>query len=265
MSRNLSALVVIAALTACGGNSTDTGPLRYNFAVIAGKNQESTAGAVTLAAPITTELTRDKNGTFARGAFDFLLPREAFAQSLTMTGTPVAGALVCAREAQPGEPQAVPLCAFTLADGTAPIAIKGGTKAGTFVIAFTAQVQTQLPVKDSTTTIVNAGPVTINRYVPGITIGGQTPLIVDNGPGDPLVLDAFGNRVPYKLVPSGFVHVLSDTLGALSARTLVIDADGQGTIDVVTKAGVLSSGKITVTGAGSVGSTVIQLSNFVAK
>jgi hypothetical protein len=263
MRRIISALALAAAIAACGG-STDTGPLRYNFAVIAGKNQESTAGAVTLAAPITTELTRDKNGTFARGAFDFLLPREAFAQSLTMTGVPVAGALVCAREAQPGEPQAVPLCAFTLADGTAPIAIKGGTKAGVFVIAFTAQVQTQLPVKDSTTTIVNAGPVSINRYTGGISIFGQTPLVVDNGPGDPLVLDAYNNRVPYKLVPSGFVHAVSDTLGALSARTLVIDANGQGTIDVVTKAGVIATGKLTVTAAGNACCNIIRL-DFTAK
>jgi hypothetical protein len=275
MRRLLSAVALVAAIAACGGSGTDTGPLRYNFGVVAGKNQISTAGAATLGAPITTELTRDKNGTFARGPFDFLLPNAAFAQALTMPGTPVAGALICAQQSAAGEPQAVPLCAFTLADGTAPIAIKGGTKAGTFVMAFTAQLQTQMPVKDSTTVTVNAAQASYST----LDHGTSYPTRAAPGvfPADILV-DSYGNVVPFRIVvdsaptglkplvtgqstvgfaaPRAFAHAMGDTIGTIAARTIVVDSAGPilqkgsdpaiilGTIQLVTAQGVVGRGSI---------------------
>jgi hypothetical protein len=144
-------------LSACG-SSTDTLPTRYNFAVIDGRNQASVAGSAQLAKPITSQLARDPNGQFASGLFNWLAPAVAYAQTLTVAGTPVANAIVCGRETLAGEPKVVPLCAFTLADGKAANSVESGTKAGTYNIVFTAQVPTQAPVKDSTTVTVAAGP-----------------------------------------------------------------------------------------------------------
>lgn len=261
--KTLVLLSSVALLSACGG-STDTKAARYNFAVIDGKNQASAAGTATLARPITSQLTRDPQGQFASRVFDFLAPEKAYAQGISLSGDPVADAIVCGRVAPVDEPQVVPLCAFTLADGKAANVVQPGTKAGTYSVLFTAQVPTQEPVVDSTTVVVQAGPVTVNGYSTGVRIGGESPLVVDNGPGDALLTDAYRNQVPYRLAPSDFVHAVSDTLGALSSRTLVADKDGQGTVDVVTASGMVATGKITVTGTGTA-SSVIQLDFISSK
>lgn len=153
---------VLALLSiACGGSGgTEPGPVRYNFAVVDGRNQAAPAGAGQLANRITSQLTRDPQGTFASRALDrvgdFLLPALAYAQGLTLAGEPVQGAIVCGREALPNEPQVQPLCAFTLADGKAANTVVPGTKAGTYNVVFTAQNVGTEPVKDSTTVIVQA-------------------------------------------------------------------------------------------------------------
>lgn len=153
-------VVALILLAACGSSATDTGPTRYNFGIVDGANQVSTAGDAALAKRVTSQLTRDPNGTFATRVFDFLAPTIAYAQGLVLSGTPVAGAIVCGREAKLGEPQIVPLCAFTLSDGKAANAVQPGTKAGKFNILFTAQVPATEPVKDSTTVTVNASAAT---------------------------------------------------------------------------------------------------------
>jgi hypothetical protein len=167
-----SAILAAFLLAACGASSTDIQPTRYNFAVIDGANQASTAGAALLAKPITAQLTRDPQGKFATRVFDFLAPSIAYAQGIVLSGTPVANAIVCGREALPGEPQVVPLCAYTLADGKAANSVQPGTKAGTYNVVFSAQVPTQMPVKDSTTVTVLAGDVAkyvVARFTP---VGG---------------------------------------------------------------------------------------------
>ena len=242
-----SILCAIALVLSACGSSTDTVPTRYNFAVIDGANQASVAGATQFARPITSQLARDPAGKFAM--LDFLLPTVAYAQTITVAGTPVAGALVCAGQSQPGEPQAVPLCAFTLADGKAPISIKGGTKAGTFTVNFTAQVPSQLPVMDSTTVTVAAGPMATHKFVPGSGFSCWTVFPDIN------VQDQFGNAVPYRFVTKGaLAHVVSDTLGSQSARTFVADAQsavmnsafvGQ-PVTVETASGVIASGTLIV-------------------
>lgn len=160
--RNLCLFGTLAFTLACGGGSTDTVPTRYNFAVVDGRNQQVTAQASAPAVRVTSMLTRDPQGTFASRALDrvgdFVLPALAYAQGLVLKGEPVADQIVCGREANPGEPQIVPLCAFTLADGKAANSVVGGTKAGTYQLKFTAQVATQEPVEDSTAFTVAAGP-----------------------------------------------------------------------------------------------------------
>lgn len=242
-------LVSLVALSACGGgDSLAPLPTRYNFGVVDGANQVSTAGVPVLGQPITSQLTRHAEGTFAR-LQRLLLPPFAYAQGLTMPGTPVAGALVCAREAGPGEPQAFPLCAFTLADGKAPIEIKGGTKAGVHQIVFSAQVPSQQPVRDSTTVTVLAGPMASHRFI-------DTGFICWTVfPADG-VKDQYGNAVPYRMRTTGpAAHFLSDVLGSEGARTIVADtemyvpagsAPGLGqpvTVEVAT--GVIATGEIT--------------------
>ena len=134
-----SILCAVALVLSACGSSTDTVPTRCNFAVIDGRNQASTAGTAQLAKPITSQLAVDPNGKFATGIFNWLAPAVAYAQTLTVSGTPVADAIVCGRETLPGEPKVVPLCAFTLADGKAANSVESGTKAGTYNIVFTAQ------------------------------------------------------------------------------------------------------------------------------
>lgn len=250
------ALLCLALIgtAACGG-STDVQPTRYNFAVVDGANQKSTAGAPVLEKKITAQLTRDPQGEFAM--LDFLLPKLAYAQGISLPGEPIQGAIVCGREALPGEPKVQPLCAFTLADGKAANTVVPGTKAGTYNVVFTAQVTSQEPVKDSTTVIVEAGPVTVNRFAEGRTDFGESPLSIDfNGN---LVMDQYSNPVPYRLAPSlDIAHPVSAVIGEPGSRTLVADKDGSGFVGIVTKDGTITSGRLTVTGAGT-NSSVIRL------
>lgn len=253
MKRTDSFAIVMAflfTLAACGGGDAIAPlPDRYNFGVVDGANQSQVAGASTLGQPITSQLTRHEQGKFAR-LQRIILPPFAYAQGLTMPGTPVAGAIVCAREADPGEPKAFPLCAFTDANGKAPITIQGGTKAGAFRVVFTAQVQSQQPVRDSTAVTVEAGPIAFNFYtVCGSRFGGPVPTwTVDNlSVGQPFVRDQYGNRVPYRLVVNGDVAtVQGETLGTLAARTLVRVKDGTATVSVVTGAATIASATLRV-------------------
>lgn len=254
--------LLFLVLTACG-SSTDTSPTRYNFAVVDGRNQSSTAGANTLPAPITSQLTRDPQGKFALGVINFLLPTVAYAQQqIPLSGEPVEGAIVCGRVAPTGEPQVEPLCAFTLSDGKAANVVKPGTKAGIFNIVFTAQVQSQEPVKDSTTVTVLAGAVTVNSYAGGRVDFGESPFSVD--PNGNLVQDQYGNPVPYRLAPSlEFAHPVSAVIGEAGSRTLIADKDGSGFIGIVTAGGTITSGRLTVSGTGTT-SSVIRL-EFVSQ
>lgn len=248
--RHFIALALLALAGGCGDAKgvIDPGPTRYNFGIVDGADQSSVAGATSLGKPITSQLTKDPQGKFAARIMDFLLPLKAYAQGLTMPGEPVANALVCAREAGPGEPKAFPLCAFTLADGKAPISITGGTKAGKFVVVFSAQVQTQQPVRDSTTVIVNAGPMASHRFVKGAGFDCWTTLPAD------YVRDVFGNPVPYRFVTTGpLAHVASDTLGSEGARSFVVDRASVSVnggpwesqpVTVETAAGVIATGRL---------------------
>jgi hypothetical protein len=151
-------IIGVALIAACGGSSTAPTAARFNFAIVAGKDQQVTASAASPDKTVTAMLTRDPNGTFATRVLDFLSPAIAFAQDITLSGTPVANQIVCGQQAKPGEPEIIPLCAFTLADGKAANHVKGGTKAGKYELPFTAQVATQIPVKDSTSFTVVPGP-----------------------------------------------------------------------------------------------------------
>lgn len=210
--------LAVVALAACGG-ATDTKPVRYNFAVVDGANQKSTAGSPVLEKKITAQLTRDPQGEFATRVFDFLAPKLAYAQAINLPGEPVEGAIVCGREALPGEPQVQPLCAFTLADGKAANTVVPGTKAGTFNVVFTAQVTSQEPVKDSTTVIVEAGPANPN-YHSSTSPYLQSPAVVD----PTAVQDQYGNAVAFSVVSDGRIGVVGATAGTAEARTVTFDA-----------------------------------------
>lgn len=210
--RFLSITVLALLVTACGG-ATDTSPTRYNFAVVDGRNQTSTAGAAQLAKPITAQLTQDPQGKFATRVFDFLGPAIAYAQTLSLAGTPVANAIVCGRETGPGEPKVVPLCAYTLADGKAANSVQGGTKAGTYNILFTAQVPSTAPVVDSTTATVEAGAAdTLTVYPRGWLFTSGAKFSVAN-----LVrraADKYGNQVTVTpaIVGAGGFSALGDSV-----------------------------------------------------
>lgn len=198
--KHICLIAAMIAVAGCG-SATEVAPTRYNFGIVDGANQVSTAGTSALQKKITAQLTRDPQGEFAW--VDFLLPTKAYAQGLTLPGDPVADAIVCGREAAEGEPQVIPLCAFTLADGKAVNSVKPGTKAGTFTLLFTAQIASQQPVQDSTTVVVEAGPASQILFcsIPGITglTTGKAPVL---HPGDVidirncLVRDQWQNDLP---------------------------------------------------------------------
>jgi len=233
-------------LLACG-SATDTGPTRYNFAIVDGLNQSSPAGTPTLAKPITSQLTRDPQGKFATRVFDFFAPAIAYAQTLVLPGEPVAGQLVCGEETGDGEPKIVPLCAFTLVDGKAANSVQVGTKAGVYTMRFTAQITTEMPVKDSTTVTVLPGPAASHRFNGSLICWTVFPA--------DYVKDQYGNLVPYRMLTTGpAAHVVSDVMGSEGARTFVVDAEwnlpdngpGQAvTVEVAT--GVIATGEITTT------------------
>lgn len=240
MKTKLAFLVVAAlSLAACGGSgTTDTGPARYNFAVVDGSNQVSTAGDVTLSKPITSELTRDPNGTFAKGGgvFDFLLPAKAFAQGLTLKGTPVANTIVCGRITASGEPQIVPICAYTDTAGKVPSTIMGGTKAGKFNLLYTAQVPAGSVVADSTSVTVNAGAVTVNQFSShgGVILVGpaSSPDIVYH-----LISDKYGNAVPYKILTDCCAHAPNATPTSGPPWPLIADSIGTGKVWIIVASG----------------------------
>lgn len=217
--RRLSILFVALVLAACG-SSTDTAPARWNFAVVDGANQASVAGTAQLPKAITSQLAQDPNGKFASNrVLDFLLPTVAYAQTLTVAGTPVANAIVCGRVAPIGEPQVVPLCAFTLADGKAANSVQPGTKAGTYNVLFTAQVASQLPVQDSTTVTVAAGPADPNLHIGGSDMPATTDTIPANA-----VRDIFGNSVPFAIQSDSLITVAGKVAGTVDARRFTYKA-----------------------------------------
>jgi hypothetical protein len=210
------ALLTLTLLAACG-SSTDVEPTRWNFGIVDGANQKSTAGTPSLAKPITAQLTRDPQGEFAW--VDLLLPPKAYAQVINLPGEPVANAIVCGREAKTGEPQVVPLCAFTLADGKAANTVVPGTKAGTYDVVFSAQVPSQQPVVDSTSVVVEPGPANPN-YHSSTSAYLQSPAVVD----PTAVQDQYGNGVPFRIVPDGRIGVGGIVAGTAEARTVTFDA-----------------------------------------
>lgn len=234
---------LLAFSLACGG-STDTKTTRYNFAVVDGLNQASTAGSASLSKPITSQLTRDPQGKFATRVFDFFAPAITYAQSLSLSGDPVAGAIVCGRVAPIGEPQVVPLCAFTLADGKAANVVVPGTKAGAYDVLFSAQVPSEAPVVDSTKVTVEAGAATAGEMFghPSYT-GRVSPATLSTT----LLADKYGNQVGYKLVVvSGKAHAQGEVIGSIDARTLVADGPGSGTLEVWTAEGKVGSGTFSI-------------------
>lgn len=242
--RVLTGLIASIVIVGCGGSSTDQGPARYNFAVVDGLNQSSTAGAPTLAKPITAQLTRDPQGKFATRVFDLFAPALAYAQSLNLPGDPVAGQLVCGEESASGEPKVVPLCAYTLATGKAANSVQGGTKAGVYTMRFTAQVPTEMPVKDSTTVTVEPGNVSGGDFFGHVSYPGRVspatfPLT--------LLLDQYGNQVAYKLiVVTGAAHAQGNVIGTAEARTLVADGPGSGTVEVWAAQGKIGMGSLSI-------------------
>ena len=158
-------------------------------------------------------------GSGSSRSLDFLLPSVAYAQGITLSGTPVANAIVCGREAKPGEPKVVPLCAFTLADGKAANSIQGGTKSGTYHILFTAQVPSQLPVMDSATVTVSPGSVDPQLHVSSQDFGRSVDTIPANA-----VVDIFGNSVPFAIQSDSLITVAGKVAGTVDARRITFSA-----------------------------------------
>ncbi len=153
------ALLFLAACT----EPKDAGPLKIG--IVSGNNQQAPAAtAVQLPAPIVGKLVRLPNGTVAwqQRAIDALLPAKAYAQTQDLQGSPVAGAVVCAKAVEgPVKLEPVVPCTNTAADGTATFAFTHGTTAGTAKAVVQGMLNGIVATFDTATAIVTPGAVAV--------------------------------------------------------------------------------------------------------
>lgn len=123
--RKLVVLFVALAIAACGGSSTGTpdGPLKLG--ITSGNNQIANAGSAQLTDPVVGTLVRVSTAQGPR--FEFV--KTAYAQTV-VTGSPVAGAVVCAVSVTPNTMVPFVPCTNTDALGKATFFFAPGTLAG---------------------------------------------------------------------------------------------------------------------------------------
>ena len=153
-----AALALVACGGSNGGTNPGTGPLAIG--IVSGDHQVVTAGHDSLPQPVVGKLVRKPDGSVAwikqvpGRALDVLVPR-AFAQGTVVTGSPVAGAVVCAVSTDPKHTLTpfVP-CTNTAADGTARFFFTPDTTAGVASAEIRGTLNSEPAVFDTATATV---------------------------------------------------------------------------------------------------------------
>lgn len=200
-------------LIACG---SDEDPGQLEHGILAGASQTVTAGATTLPSAVTWALRRNKNGTITvYRILDAALPAKAWAQGtpVTVKGSPVPGAVVCATEngIKPFTP-----CTNTGADGNATFFYDVTTKsAGDYRSEIRGTVNNAPAVFDTVKVSVVAAPPA-PQYKNDLI--GERSSPATYLPAH--LVDPHGNAVPYR-IPSDARLLAADTaLGSTGARTV---------------------------------------------
>lgn len=183
-------ILLAVLLAGCdGGVSGPQGPLKLG--IIAGNHQAVVAGAEQLTDPVVGKLVRENSGAIA---FHFVTP--AYAQDgTTVTGSPVAGAVVCAVSVTDGGLTPFTPCTNTASDGTATFFFTPGTKAGEAKSEIRGTVAGQPAVFDTAEAFVRTGPpVTLGNIAFQGPAGGQVDLRKPNQ-GYQAVQDVYGNHI----------------------------------------------------------------------
>lgn len=156
----------LVLLAACGGSSTAPQDGALKLGIISGNHQLATAGVPKLTDGVVGKLVRLPNGQVAfiripkrAGNFllDLLVP-QAYAQSgTTVTGSPIAGAVVCAKPLTDGSMTPFVPCTNTGADGTAVFFFEPGNKAGVVSAEIRGTLNAAPTVFDTAVATVAAG------------------------------------------------------------------------------------------------------------
>lgn len=207
----------IIALVAVASCSDD--PLGLLHGIVAGNHQTIVAGTAELPDGVTWRLVRSKNGTITGHWTDPFLPKYAHAQgAVTVTGSPVPGAVVCVEEV----PELVPFvrCTNTDANGEATFFIDVATnKMGTYRAQIRGTLNSQPAVFDTISATVEAGAA--NPMI------SQNWLSFNPSPATlshEAAADNYGNPIPFRLVGDGWLQPQGDTVGTAAARRLVFPA-----------------------------------------
>lgn len=210
--RKLLTLISLAFLvTACdaagGGNS---GPAVLG---LANNDQHATVSAQSVQyKPLTGKVVRTQSGITLMHIF--VTP--AYADTTTLHGSPVAGAVVCMDPPVEGGPQPTQLCNNTAADGTVQFFYASGTKADTFVYYANATVDGEPIHPDSARFVQVPGPLAatsfdLSPWQSGSSAEGIN--LIQGSTGHPLLRDAYGNGIPFRLRASGWLRDTVVTVG----------------------------------------------------
>lgn len=218
-----SIAIVLAACVACSGaEPRPGGPL--NHGIIAGNHQKVVAApAAGLPNAIVAALARSQTGklelrVLPQRLMDFVVPTAYAADTGTVvTGSPVAGAVVCATDDQGMHPFAV--CTNTDNNGHATFFFSTDTVAGEKKSEIRGTVNNEPAVFDTAFALVLPTKVDSN-YSTGVLPYTCSPAtFMATG-----VRDIYGNAVPYRIVGDGRITVGGDTVGTVAARTLTFDS-----------------------------------------
>lgn len=237
--RRLAALILVAALAACGSDG-DTGPedLSYTLGIISGNGQVAQAGDAELPEPVETRLVSVK---LADGTTRFQLVRPLYAQT-PVNGSPVPGAVVCSEPPEGVSEDGVWLrpkarCTNTDSNGEAVFTYLPPTVAGEARAYVRGTVDGVVVDLDSVTAVVKPGPAVEGGLVTncqGHLSGTSDTLDVgafymDTGQA---VWDAYGNARPWHLesFPTSTLYTLREDGQAIIAAP---DASGIDSVRVM--------------------------------
>lgn len=223
-------------LAACDGPNGPNGPLVLG--IVSGNHQTATAGDQQLGEPVVGKMVRTETGSIA-----FRLVTPAYAQDgTTVSGSPVAGAVVCAVSVTDGGLEPFTPCTNTASDGTAVFFFSPGTKAGEAKSEIRGTVNAQPAVFDTVVAAVEPGPMYQNLFEGGPSMSARpSPAAIPLSMGP---VDKYGNHIEFELVPLAFAHA-QGTSGE-AARTLVADSAGCAPLNAVVGDSVIYRGIVIV-------------------
>lgn len=210
--RRLSPLLLVLLLAGCDAASGgQDGPLALG--IVAGNHQTVTAGAEKLPDPVTAKVVRKPGG-----GITLRLVTPAYAEGTVVSGSPVPGAVVCAVSITEDAMEPFTPCTNTDEQGQATFFFTPPTKVGTPMSEIRGTVEGEPAVFDTASATVVAGPMAKTAFDSGPWQRGSSPdslVTLSQDPSHPILQDAYGNLIPFRVQASGW---LRDTVAVLDAN-----------------------------------------------